>query len=79
MTGKELILYILNNNLEDSEVFQNGRLLGFHSLAEYAELKNVGTETVRLWVNFGYLKAVIIYDEIYIPYNAEVKNPKQEA
>ena len=79
MTGRDLILYILKNNLENEDVFKDGRFLGFLSAAEYAELKDVGEETVRLWVNLGYIKGVIIYDEIYIPYNAEIIEPKQEA
>lgn len=79
MTGRDLILYILNNNLENEPVFKDGRFLGFLSAAEYATLKNVGEETVRLWVNYGYVDGIIIYDEIYIPYNAELKEPKQEA
>lgn len=29
MTGKELILYILENNLEDSEIFKDGKFLDF--------------------------------------------------
>lgn len=78
MTGRDLILYILNNNMENEAVFKDGRFLGFLSAAEYAELNDVGEETVRLWVNLGYLDAIIIYDEIYIPFNAKIKEPKQE-
>jgi len=65
--------------MENKPVFEDGRFLGFLSLAEFAEKWDVGEETVRLWVNLGYVDALIIYDEIYIPYNAEIKEPKQEA
>lgn len=77
--GRDLIIYILKNNMENKPVFEDGRFLGFLSLAEFAEKWDVGEETVRLWVNLGYVDALIIYDEIYIPYNAEIKEPKQEA
>lgn len=76
MTGRDLIIYILQNNLEEEYVFNNGRFLGFLSLAEFATKHNVGEETVRLWVDLGYVDGMIIYDEIYIPSNAEVKQPK---
>ena len=79
MTGRELIIYILKNNLEDEMIFKDGKFLGFLTLSEFAEKWDVGEETVRLWVNLGYVDAVIIYDEIYIPYNAEIKEPKLEA
>jgi hypothetical protein len=73
MTGKDLILYILNNNLEDEPVFKDGHFLGFLSIAQFAEKHRVGEETVRLWVNFGYVESVIVYDEVYIPCNASIK------
>ena len=79
MNGRDLILYILKNNLENEQVFKDGRFLGFLSSAEFAEKWDVGEETVRLWVNLGYVDGLIIYDELYIPYNAEIKEPKQEA
>lgn len=76
MTGRELILYILENKLEDELVFENGRFLGFVTAEEYAMMKDVGEETVRLWVNLGYIDGIIIYDELYIPGNAQIKEPK---
>ena len=75
MNGRDLILYILNNNLENEPVFEDGKFLGFISVAEFAEKQNVGEETVRLWVNLGYIDGLVIYDEIYVPYNAELKIP----
>lgn len=79
LNGRDLILYILNNNLENEPVFNDGRFLGFLSAVEFAEKWDVGEETVRMWVNLGYVKGIIIYDELYIPYNAEIIEPKQEA
>jgi hypothetical protein len=78
LTGRDLILYILQNNLENEPVFNDGRFLGFLSAAEFAKKWDVGEETVRMWVNFGYVKGLVIYDELYIPYNAEIIKPGQE-
>jgi hypothetical protein len=75
MNGRDLILYILQNNLENEPVFKDGNFLGFISITEFAKRQNVGEETVRLWVNLGYVDGIIIYDEIYIPHNAEVNKP----
>lgn len=79
MTGKELIVYILQNNLENEPVFKDGRFLGFLSVKEFAIKMDVGEETVRLWFDLGYIDGFIIYDELYIPHNATVKKPNREA
>lgn len=76
MTGRDLILYILENNLENEKVFDNGRFLGFLTAAEFAAKWDVGEETVRLWVDLGYVDGMIVYDELYIPCNAKIKEPK---
>ena len=51
MTGKELILYILENNLEDSEIFKDGRFLDFLTVSEAAVKFNVGEATVKTWLD----------------------------
>lgn len=79
LNGRDLIVYILQNNMENEPIFKDGRFLGFLSLAEFAEKWDVGEETVRLWITLGYVEGLIIYDEIYIPYNAVIKEPKREA
>lgn len=79
LNGRDLIVYILQNNMENEPIFKDGRFLGFLSLAEFAERWDVGEETVRLWITLGYVEGLIIYDEIYIPYNATIKEPKREA
>lgn len=76
MTGRDLIVYILENKLENEQVFKDGRFLGFYTAAEFAKKWDVGEETVRAWVDLGFVDAVIIYDEIYIPYNARIKETK---
>ena len=73
MTGRELILYILENKLENEPVFKDGKFLGFLTVSEFAAKWDVGEETVRAWVDFGFVNGIIIYDEIYIPCNAKIK------
>ena len=67
MTGRDLILYILQNNLENEEVFKDGRLIGFMTVPECAVKFGVGMETINVWVNIGVLKGYNIGDEFYIP------------
>ena len=47
MTGRDLIIYILQNNLEDEEIFKDGKFIGFVTLNEAAVRLNVGVETVK--------------------------------
>ena len=39
MTGRDLIIYILENGLEDKEVLDGGKILGFETLYGLAEKK----------------------------------------
>ena len=76
MTGRDLILYILENHLEDKQVFEEGNLLGFITIIEAAEKMSVGVATILTWLNQGRLKGVTIGDTIYIP--ASSKSPMEE-
>lgn len=67
MTGRELIVYILKNELEDEPVFKDGKFIGFITENEAAEKLCVGTATVRAWIAQGYIDAVQINDTFYIP------------
>lgn len=73
MTGRDWIIYILKNNLEDEPLFKDGKLIGFIKASEFAERWDVGVETVRLWVTLEYVDGLFIYDELYIPHNAEIR------
>lgn len=75
MTGRDLILYILANGLEDKPVYEDGRLLGFMTLDEAAVKFEVGTATVRVWINEGMLYGIKIGEEIYIPADSEKPVP----
>lgn len=69
MTGRDLIMYILENHLEDEEVYKNGRLLGFLTVEETALRFKVGPETVKTWINIGYIPSIKIGEELYISTN----------
>lgn len=71
MTGKELIIYILENDLEDEEIFADGKPTGFMTVGEVAMEFNVGAATVLTWLNLGYLDCIVLGDMIYIPYDFE--------
>lgn len=66
MTGRDLILYILQNNLENEEVFKDGVFLGCLTVDKVAIELHVGFSTVYTWVQLGYLDGVRINDVLYI-------------
>lgn len=78
MTGRDLILYILQNNLEDEPVFKDGKILGFMNVEEAAVKYEVGVATVKLWFRLGMLPAIVIGEEIYIPADTNKPNTKIE-
>lgn len=73
MTGKELIIYILSHNLENEEVFIDGKLVGFMNEEETAALFGVGPATIKLWNDWGWLKGVKIGGELYFPQNVKLE------
>lgn len=71
MTGRDLILYILQNGLEDEPVFEDGIFLGFMNEMEAAVKFDVGVATISVWYHSGTLPGIRIGNSIYIPANAE--------
>lgn len=69
MTGRELIVYILTNGLEDKQVFENGRFVGFATVEEAAVKKQVGVATIHSWMQLGFMDGVTVKPGIYIPVN----------
>lgn len=65
MTGKELILYILQNNLENTVVLKDGFFIGFMTEEEAAVKFDVGVETVRAWYHCKMLNGTQIGDSLY--------------
>lgn len=66
MTGKDLIMYILQNNLENEDVFKDGTFLGCMTVEEAAVKLSVGNAGIQTWVQVGYLDGVKINDKLYI-------------
>ena len=66
MTGRELIIYILQNNLEEELVFEDGKFIGMMTVDEVATLYNVGNATVKAWLDIGLLKGCTVKEGVYI-------------
>lgn len=66
MTGKDLIIYILQNNLEDMSVSIDGGFLGFLNTKQAAVKFNVGEATVRIWYQLKAIDGIMIGNELYI-------------
>lgn len=73
MTGRDLIIYILTNNLEDKEVVINGVFVGFMTEDEAALKFGVGISTVRTWHNLGMIKGFEVGGTVYYPKHAVVE------
>lgn len=71
MTGRELIVYILENHLENEEICKIGKIVGFLSIEEAAEKFEVGPATIVALYNMHKLRGVTIGDKIYILTNPE--------
>lgn len=68
MTGKDLIVYILTNGLEDEQVIdENGVIIGFMTIEDAAVKYEVGVSTVRVWINDGLIKGIKLAENILIP------------
>ena len=71
MTGRDLIIYILQNNLEDRDIFENGLFIGFMTEEEAAAKFEVGVSTIRVWHSLGFINGVTIGEKIFIFRNTE--------
>ena len=72
MNGRDLIIYILENNLENEPVFKDGKLLGFMTVLEFAVKENVGAATVCAWVAEKRIPSIEIGDTLFIPANCKL-------
>lgn len=70
MTGRELIIYILENGLEDEPVFKNGTFIGFLTTKDAAVQLEVGPSTINALVQRHMLEAVHIDGSVLIPFDA---------
>jgi hypothetical protein len=70
MTGRDLILYIVSNGLEDEPVFNKDKFIGFITAGEAAAKMHVGIPTICVWLSQGKLDGARIGDKIYIAANS---------
>lgn len=62
MTGRDLIIFILENKLEDTDIPVPDILM----TAEQAAIKfNVGISTIKAWYEIGMLNGIKIGDSIF--------------
>lgn len=70
MTGKDLIVYILQNNLENEPVIHDGKLIGFLTAEEAAVKMGAGVSTVKCGLALGRIPGYELQSGIYIPENS---------
>lgn len=66
MTGKDLIMFILQNDLLETEFFTNGKIPGLMTVEEAAVKFDTGPITVRIWFTCGYIRGIVIGEELFI-------------
>ena len=70
MTGRDLIIYILENHLEDASVvwaYVDKNFDCMESVTEIAERYGVGLETVHVWLNESGITGAYYRGNIYVP------------
>lgn len=65
MTGKELIIYILENNLENEVIIKDGVFIRLMDEEEAAIKFKVGTATIKAWYECGILKGTKVGNSIF--------------
>lgn len=66
MTGRDLIIYILENKLEDKELFVDNVFSLFITAEEAAIKWNCGTATVKAMINLNRVKGSKIGNDYYV-------------
>lgn len=66
ITGRNLIVYILKNHLEDKPLFTEGEFMGYRTIEKYAKDMDVGVETVRAWIQLGNIQNAISIGDTYL-------------
>lgn len=73
MTGRELIIFILENHLEDFIIYENGEIPGFMTAEEAAVKWGCGSHTVMALIKMEKIPGVKIGETFYI--REDVENP----
>lgn len=73
MTGRELIVYILENHLEDEPVFKDGKFIGCLTIEEAAVKANTGIATTMALLTYNNVDTIKIKkDTTLIPANLDI-------
>lgn len=75
MTGKELIIYILQNDLENETVIKDGIFVWLMDEEEAAVKFGVGISTIKAWHACGMLSGTKINDHLYFLRN--ISDPRK--
>ena len=67
MTGRDLIIYILKNGLEDEPIYKDGRFVGMLTIDEAAVKKQVGPATIQSWIDLGFMSGIAVKPGIFVP------------
>ena len=73
MNGKDLIIYILENNLENEPVFKDETFVGFLPISDVAIRLDVGIATIYAWIDQGKLDYIQIGSRYLIADNFKIK------
>lgn len=65
MTGKELIIYILKNDLENEEIIKDGKIVGLVSVDDLAAKFGVGRYTVLTWYAQDRIKGIMVGNSLF--------------
>lgn len=76
MTGKELIMYILQNDLENEIAIKDGIFVWLMNEDEAAVRFDVGVSTIRAWYICGMLSGTKIGDRLYFLRN--IGDPRKD-
>jgi hypothetical protein len=65
MTGRDVIIYILQNNLENEVIIKDGVFIRLMNEKEAAVKFEVGVATIKAWYETGILKGTKIGNSIF--------------
>lgn len=76
MTGRDLMMLILEYKLEDTEVIKDGKFIWFMDEMEAAVKFDVGVSTIKAWYACGKLNGIKIGECLYFLRN--VDDPRKD-
>lgn len=71
MTGRDIMMFILENHLEDVDLLNAEEIPNFVTVEKAAVNFGVGTAVVQAWLDKGMLDYVLIANRVFIPENAK--------